>query len=206
VSPCTAVEELGAPPRDAGRAEPCAITLTSPSRLRVCVLPAPACGCASSGGSYPYCYRCWSSPADPPEVASPRPDGGSVRPGVILAPRTPRSALVGSAPTPWSETAGPAPPSVFPRFEGPERTVGSTSTAPFMPSHSKVLDDHLARGRPQLRHDPLQVDGVLQSYRRRQQREPAGAALLLLVGAGPELPESVEEERNWARQHDAGVG
>src|SRR5215203_2611646 len=40
--------------------------------------------------------------------------------------------------------------------------------------------------------DPLQLDGVPQSYRRRQQREPAGAALLALLGAVPELPESVK--------------
>ncbi len=42
---------------------------------------------------------------------------------------------------------------------------------------------NLLSASPQLRHDPLQVDGVPQPYRRRQQREPAGAALLVLIGA-----------------------
>ena len=52
----------------------------------------------------------------------------------------------------------------------------------------QVLSGDLFSSRPQRRQDPFEVDRVPQPNSRRQQRQPASAVLLVLVGAVPFVP------------------
>src|SRR5215210_3927893 len=77
---------------------------------------APACGCAPGGRVHRYSYRYWLSTAESPGGAPPAAAGGST-------PAAPRA-----------ESPGTPTRSVPPCFGGPELTMRSTSTPPFISS------------------------------------------------------------------------
>ena len=79
--------------------------------------------------------------------------------------------------------------------EVPSVDAGEGDVLPFQRREmGQVLVGNVLPQRPQLRHGPLQVHGVPEAYGRRQQGQAARAALLVLVGAVPELAQAVEED------------